>query len=221
MPDSLVPAAAPPVLDDDAARALVASYARPSPVAVAKDIGRVDPHLRRYIEMSPFCCVATADADGKQDVTPRGDPPGSFKVFGEHTIAIPDRPGNNRLDTLKNLLTNPQVGLIFLLPGMDETVRVNGTARLSTDPGLLESMAVEGKMPKCAIVVQVREAYLHCAKAFRRSKLWDPATRIDRRSLPSLACMISEQVGMSKEQQQQAEDRIEWAYRNTLWSPGT
>ena len=183
MPDSLTPMPpAPAVLDDDAARALVASYAKPNPVAVAKDIGRIDPHLRRYIEMSPFCCVATADAEGKQDVTPRGDPVGSFKVFGEHTVAIPDRPGNNRLDTLKNLLANPQIGLIFLLPGMDETVRVNGTARLSTDPDLLEVMAVEGKKPKCAIVVQVREAYLHCAKAFRRSKLWDPATRVDRRA---------------------------------------
>ena len=119
MPDSLTPGlAAPAVLGDEEAHALVASYPRPGPVAVAKDIGRIDPHLRRYIELSPFCCVATADAEGRQDVTPRGDPPGSFKVFGEHTIAIPDRPGNNRLDTLKNLLVNPQIGLIFLLPGM-------------------------------------------------------------------------------------------------------
>ncbi|TXL76005.1 pyridoxamine 5'-phosphate oxidase family protein [Vineibacter terrae] len=220
MPDSLTPAAAgPAVLDADAARALVASYAKPSPMAVAKDIGRIDRHLRRYIEMSPFCCVATADADGRQDVTPRGDPPGSFKVFGEHTVAIPDRPGNNRLDTLKNLLVNSQIGLVFLLPGMDETARVNGIGRLSVDAALLESMAVEGRAPKCAIVVEVREAYLHCAKAFRRSKLWDPATQIDRRSLPSLAGMIRDQVGLSEEAARQAEDRIEKAYRETLWAP--
>ena len=220
MPDSLTPTSArPAVLDAEAARALVASYGKPSAIAAVKDIGRIDQHLRRYIEMSPFCCVATADADGKQDVTPRGDPPGSFKVFGEHTVAIPDRPGNNRLDTLKNLLANPQVGLIFLLPGMDETVRVNGTAMLSTDPELLESMAVEGRKPKCAIVVEVREAYLHCAKAFRRSRLWDPATRIDRGTLPSLACMIRDQIGLSEEATRQAEERIDKAYRESLWAP--
>ena len=109
--------------------------------------------------------------------------------------------------------------LIFLLPGMDETVRVNGTAKLSVDPELLESMAVEGKKPKCAIVIEVREAYLHCAKAFRRSKLWDPATRIDRSALPSLACMMRDQIGLSEEATNQAEARIEKAYRESLWAP--
>jgi len=220
MPDSLTPpSAGPQVLDADAARALVASYAKPGALAAAKDIGRIDRHLRRYIELSPFCCIATADAQGNQDVTPRGDPPGSFKVFGEHIVAIPDRPGNNRLDTLKNLLVNPKIGLVFLLPGMDETARVNGVAQLSVDPPLLESMAVEGKKPKCAIVVEVREAYLHCAKAFRRSKLWDPATRIDRSTLPSLAAMIRDQIGMSEQDTKLAEERIEKAYRESLWSP--
>jgi PPOX class probable FMN-dependent enzyme len=174
MPDSLTPkAAAPAVLDAEAARALVASYAKPSPLAVAKDIGRIDAHLRRYIEASPFCCVATSDAEGNQDVTPRGDPPGSFKVFGEHVVAIPDRPGNNRLDTLKNLLVNPQIGLIFLLPGMDETVRVNGTARLSVDPDLLASMAVAGKAPTCAIVVTRR-----CRSAAATSRRWPASCAI-------------------------------------------
>jgi len=220
MPDSLTPpSTGPTVLDADAARALVASYGKPGALAAAKDIGRIDRHLRHYIEISPFCCIATADADGNQDVTPRGDPPGSFKVFGEHIVAIPDRPGNNRLDTLKNLLVNPRIGLIFLLPGMDETVRVNGIAQLSVDSPLLESMAVEGKKPKCAIVVEVREAYLHCAKAFRRSKLWDPATRIDRSTLPSLASMIRDQIGMSEQDTRQAEERIEKAYRESLWAP--
>ncbi len=220
MPDSLTPPpAGPALLNADEAHALVASYAKPGTLAVAKDIGRIDRHLRHFIEISPFCCVATADTEGNQDVTPRGDPPGSFKVFGEHTVAIPDRPGNNRLDTLKNLLVNPKIGLIFLLPGMDETARVNGVARLSTDPQLLESMAVEGKSPKCAIVVEVREAYLHCAKAFRRSKLWDPTSRIDRSTLPSLASMIRDQIGMSEQDTKQAEERIEKAYRESLWAP--
>lgn len=220
MPDSLAPTAATPaVLDAAGAQALVASYAKPSALAVAKDIGRVDVHLRRYIEASPFCCVATADADGNQDVTPRGDPPGSFKVFGEHAVAIPDRPGNNRLDTLKNLLVNPRIGLIFLLPGMDETVRINGTAQLSVDPELLASMAVEGKPPTCAIVVQVRQAYLHCAKAFRRSKLWDPSTQIKRSDFPSLACIVRDQIGLSATETQAVEERTERAYRDGLWAP--
>lgn len=219
MPDALTPTSRPAVLDADAARALVESYGKPGALAAAKDIGRIDQHLRRYIELSPFCCVATADSEGRQDVTPRGDPPGSFKVFGEHTVAIPDRPGNNRLDTLKNLLANPQIGLIFMLPGMDETARVNGVARLSVAPELLESMAVDGKKPTCAIVVEVREAYLHCAKAFRRSKLWDPATRVERSVMPSLASMIRDQVGLSDQATQQAEARIEKAYREGLWAP--
>ncbi|HJQ60102.1 MAG TPA: MSMEG_1061 family FMN-dependent PPOX-type flavoprotein [Vineibacter sp.] len=220
MPDSLTPQpAGPAVLDADAARTLVESYAKPSALAVAKDIGRIDAHLRRYIEASPFCCVATADDQGLQDVTPRGDPPGSFKVFGDHTVAIPDRPGNNRLDTLKNLLVNPQIGLIFLLPGMDETVRVNGMARLSVDPELLASMAVEGKQPTCAIVVQVRQAYLHCAKAFRRSKLWDPATRIKRGDFPSLASIVRDQIGLSAAETEAVEVRTERAYREGLWAP--
>ena len=125
----------------------------PSPRARRlKDIGRIDVHMGRFIGLSPICLVATADASGKQDVTPRGDPPGSFKVLDERTIALADRPGNNRLDTLKNLLENPEIALIFLIPGITDTVRVAGTARLSVDPELLASMAVQGKEPKCAIV---------------------------------------------------------------------
>ncbi len=142
--------------------------------AAVKDIGRIDEHMGRFIALSPICLIATADASGKQDVTPRGDPPGSFKVLDEKTIALADRPGNNRLDTLRNLLENPEVALIFLLPGVNETVRVAGTARLSVDPALLDSMAVQGKAPKCAIVITVRQAYLHCAKALLRSRLWSP-----------------------------------------------
>ena len=155
MPDSVL-VRGPAVLDADGARALVASYAAVSPTAAAKDIGRIDAHMGRFIALSPICMVATADAAGKQDVTPRGDPPGAFKVLDEKTIAIADRPGNNRLDTLKNLLENPEISLIFLLPGVSETVRVAGTAALSVDPELLASMAVQGKTPRCALVITVR-----------------------------------------------------------------
>jgi uncharacterized protein len=219
MPDSLAPNARPTLLDDDAARALVEGYGKVSPVAAIKDIGRIDVHMKRFIETSPFCCLATADETGKQDVTPRGDPPGSFKVLDERTVAIADRPGNNRLDSLRNILVNPNVGLLFMIPGMNETTRVNGAARLSTDPELLASMAVQGKTPRSAIVVEVREAYMHCPKAFMRSKLWEPAAQIDRSMFPSLACMIGDQVGLDEKARAAAEERAAIAYRDGLWAP--
>ncbi len=220
MPDSVL-AKVPEVLGAEDARALVASYAAVSPTAEKKDIGRIDVHMGRFIALSPLCLVSTADAAGKQDVTPRGDPPGSFKVIDEKTIAIADRPGNNRLDTLKNLLENPEIGLIFLLPGVAETVRCAGTARLSVDPELLESMAVQGKAPKCAIVVTVRQAYLHCAKAIIRSKLWEGAYAVPKSTFPSISRMVGDQVGFTEEQKKIAEERLVVAYRDTLWSvPG-
>ena len=217
MPDALPPR--PPVLLDAAgAAALVASYAAPSKPAALKDIGRIDVHMGRFIALSPLCLVATADASGKQDVTPRGDLPGSFKVLNEHTIALADRPGNRRLDTLKNLLENPEIALIFLIPGVTETVRVAGTARLSVDPELLASMAVQGKEPKCAIVISVRQAYLHCAKALLRSKLWTGEYALPKGTFPSIARMIGDQVGMTEEQKKKGEERVEKAYQDTLWA---
>jgi len=218
MPDS-VAAFAPAVLTDDEARALVASYAPVHPIAAKKDIGRIDPHLRKFIALSPICFIATADASGKQDVTPRGDPPGSFKVLDDTTLAIPDRPGNNRLDTLKNLLENPEIALIFLLPGTNETVRLAGTARLSTDPQLLESMAVQGKAPKCAVVVSVRQAYMHCAKALLRSKLWTGDYAQPKGTFPSISRIIGDQIGMSEDDKKAGEARTERAYRDGLWEP--
>ncbi|MBN9087360.1 MAG: pyridoxamine 5'-phosphate oxidase family protein [Reyranella sp.] len=218
MPDSVLvrPVA---VLSPDDARTLVASYAAVSPTAAMKDIGRLDPHLGRFIAMAPICFVSTADASGKQDVTPRGDPPGSFKVLDEHTLAFPDRPGNNRLDTLKNLLENPEIALIFLLPGTSETARLAGTARLSTDPELLASMAVQGKEPKCAIVVSVRQAYFHCAKALLRSKLWTGEYAQPKGTFPSISRMVGDQIGLSEEEKQKREALTERAYRDGLWAP--
>ena len=175
--------------------------------------------MGHFIDLSPLCLVATADASGKQDVTPRGDPPGSFKVLDERTLAIADRPGNNRLDTLKNLLENPEIALIFLLPGIAETVRVAGTARLSVDPDLLASMAVQGKEPKCAIVVSVRQAYLHCAKAILRSRLWEGAYAQPKGTFPSISRMVGDQVGLDEEAKKVAEVRTEHAYKEGLWAP--
>ena len=220
MPDSVL-SRSPALLDASGAAALVASYAAVSKTAAIKDIGRIDVHMARFIGLSPICLVSTADKAGQQDVTPRGDPPGTFKVIDEHTIALADRPGNNRLDTLKNLIENPEIALIFLLPGVAETVRVAGTARLSVDPELLASMAVQGKEPKCAIVVSVRQAYLHCAKALLRSRLWSPDYVQPKGSFPSIARMIGDQVGLSEDEKKAREALTEIAYRDGLWAPIT
>ena len=221
MPDSVLSAASAPVLlSDEEARALVGAYPAVSPLAAAKDIGRLDPHLARFIALSPICFVSTASADGKQDVTPRGDPPGSFKVIDEHTLAFPDRPGNNRLDTLRNLVENPEIALVFLLPGTNETARVAGTARLSTDPELLASMAVQGKAPLCAIVVNVRQAYFHCAKALLRSRLWTAEYAQPKGTFPSISRMIGDQLGSTatEEEKQRREAMIDANYRDGLWA---
>jgi hypothetical protein len=217
MPDSVLPRT-PALLSPEDAAALVASYPAVSKLAALKDIGRLDPHLQRFIATAPICFVATANAEGKQDVTPRGDPPGAFKVLDEHTIALADRPGNNRLDTLRNLLENPEIALIFLLPGTNETARIAGTARLSTDPELLASMAVQGKEPRCAIVISVRQAYFHCAKALLRSKLWTGEYAVPKGTFPSIARMVGDQVGLTEEQKQLGEARVEQAYKETLWA---
>ena len=154
------------------------------------------------------------------DVSPRGDPCGFVHVIDNKTLAIPDRPGNNRLDTLENILANPSVGLLFLVPGFDDTLRVNGQARLSSDPHLLAAMAVNGRMPKLAIVVEVAEVFLHCAKAFRRSGLWDPEARQDRREMPSLVKMILDQTtGAPSDPAEQArlDDGLEQEYRGSMY----
>ena len=208
----------PELLDEAGARQLVeGTYPKPSPGVIAKDIGRIDKHMRRFIEMSPFCCLATSSQDGHLDVTPRGDKPGFVKVLGEKTLALPDRPGNNRLDSLRNVLNNPRVGMLFLIPGFEETVRVNGTARLSVDPRLLAAMVAEGKNPRSALVINVEEAFLHCAKAFRRSRLWDPTAQVDRSVLPSLSAMIGDQLKRPPDGTREREQRLEEAYRKTMW----
>lgn len=140
-----------------------------SPLAVQKCQSTLDAHAEAFIQRSPFICLGTQDPEGKADVSPRGDPVGFVKILDPQTLAIPDRPGNNRLDSLVNILANPHVGLLFMVPGFDDTLRINGQARLVTDPGLLQHMAVNGRAPKLAIVVHISEVFLHCAKAFRRS----------------------------------------------------
>jgi PPOX class probable FMN-dependent enzyme len=165
-----------------------------TPLAAQKCLASLDKHAQAFISRSPFVCIGTQGLHGKADVSPRGDPPGFVKVLDQHTLAIPDRPGNNRLDSLANILANPNVGLLFIIPGFDDTLRVNGQAALLKDPGLLESMRVNDRIPKLAVVVRVSEVFLHCAKAFRRSQLWNPDHFQDRKEMPSLSRIILEQT---------------------------
>jgi hypothetical protein len=170
----------------------------PSERSLNKQIDRLDPHCRAIIAKSPFLLLGTSDATGRCDVSPKGDYPGFVRVLDEKTIAIPDLPGNNRLDTLTNMLNNPQVGLIFMVPGMNETLRVNGKVRLVRDADLLESMAFQGKVPKLAIVVDIQEVFSHCPKAFMRSKLWAVESQIDRSELPSFAEILRDHAALGE-----------------------
>ena len=144
--------------------------------------------------MSPFLCLGTSRPDGAADVSPRGDAPGFVHVVDDTTLLLPDRPGNNRLDSLSNVLANPNVGLLFFIPGFEETLRVNGTAEIVTDPALLADMAVNGKVPRSALKVTIAEAFLHCAKALKRSRLWSDDYRQDRKVMPGLGTIIVEQT---------------------------
>lgn len=166
----------------------------PIELAVMKARPSLDKHSKEFISRSPFLSLGTSDASGKVDVSPRGDAPGFVLVLDDNTIFIPERPGNRRVDSLSNIVSNPNVGLLFMIPGFEDTLRVNGRAAVVTDESLLEQCAVKGKVPKTGIRVEVEEAYIHCAKAFKRSKLWDPASQQDRSEMPSLAQMILEQV---------------------------
>jgi PPOX class probable FMN-dependent enzyme len=173
---------------------LRALYGPPMDLALMKQIDRLDRYARRFIARSPFLCMATSDAAGNADVSPRGDPNGFVQVLDDHTLAIPDRPGNNRIDSMSNVVANPNVALIFFVPGIDETLRVNGQARIVKDEAILARCAMNGRVPKVAIVVSVEEVFFHCAKALKRSRLWDSTRHADRRELPSLARIIMDQA---------------------------
>jgi PPOX class probable FMN-dependent enzyme len=170
-------------------------YPQPSPLAVAKQLDRLDPHARAFIARSPFLVMATADADGHCDASPRGDAPGFVAVIDDRTLLLPDRPGNNRVDSLGNLAGNPRVGLLFFVPGVLETLRVNGGAALTTDPDPLGALAAQGRAPRSALRVTVEEVYFHCGKALKRSALWDPAGHAAPGEIPSLGRILADQTG--------------------------
>jgi uncharacterized protein len=173
-------------------RALIGS---PSELAVKKELRALDTHARTFIGRAPFALMATSGADGRCDVSPKGDAPGFVLVLDDGHLAVPDRPGNRRLDGMRNILENPHVGLIFLIPGKQETLRVNGRAAIVRDADLLARMEVGGKRPQLAVVVDVEECFFHCPKAFMRSKLWQPEHWGDAASLPSMARVLMDQAG--------------------------
>jgi uncharacterized protein len=189
-------------------------------LAALKVQNALDKHARAFVGRSPFLCIGTQNPDGRADVSPRGDPVGFVKALDRHTLAIPDRPGNNRLDTLVNITANPSVGLLFVIPGFEDTLRVNGEARLATDPAILSTMVVNGRTPALAIVVRVKEVFLHCAKAFRRSKLWNPDSYQTRSEMPSLSKIILDQTtGAPSDEGEllKLDEALEEEYRKTLY----
>jgi len=190
-------------------------YAEPKGRGTLKVIDRLEQHCRRFISLSPYLVLATADAQGRADVTPRGDHPGFVAVLDDTHLALPDRPGNNRLDSLQNILENPEVGLLFFIPGFMETLRVNGTAEIRIDDELRARFAVEGKLPASVLVVTVREAFLHCAKSVMRGRIWDPEARVDRAEMPTIGQMVSDQIGA--ERPNETQDQVIESYRPGLY----
>lgn len=175
------------------AAALKARVGEPKPQIAKKEMPALDGHCRRFIALSPFLCLGTQSASGHADVSPRGDPPGFVKVLDERTLLIPDRPGNRRVDSMKNILENGRVGLLFLVPGIEETLRVNGRATIVEDEALLAPLAVEGRRPRIAIRVAIDEVFFHCAKALKRSRLWDPERHLDRGDFPRYGEIIRDE----------------------------
>lgn len=166
-------------------------YGEKNPNSVMKEIDHINNGYRALIEAAPFAAIATSGPEGL-DCSPKGDAPGFVRILDDKTLAIPDRPGNNRIDGFRNIVRDPRIALLFLIPGVGETLRVNGRAQISIDPELMQSFAVNGKLPRCVLIVNIESIYFHCSKAIVRSKLWDEKTKIDRASLPSTGTIIAE-----------------------------
>jgi PPOX class probable FMN-dependent enzyme len=186
-------------------------YAMPKERAVKKQLAALDVHCRRFIQLSPFVVLASSSTASAMDASPRGGTPGFVKVLDDRTLLIPDAPGNNRLDTLENIIGTGKIGLFFMIPGIDETLRINGAARLSCHEAHLKLFSGEKRQPKLAIEVAVAEAYLHCAKALMRSSLWHPASLVDRSALPTMGQMLNSQTGIDTPAETQDEMRARYA----------
>ena len=170
-------------------------YRPPAARAGLKVLDHLDVHCRKFIALSPFYVISSARADGRADASPRGDPPGALAhVLDDKTLLLPDRPGNRQVDTLMNLIERPYVGLVFFVPGLTETLRVNGQAEMSTEAKLMQPLAIKGKLPICVLKVTVEEAFLHCAKALIRARLWEPDAQVERSRFPTYGRVLADQI---------------------------
>ena len=197
-----------------AASDLPTIYPKPSPRVIAKARPELDAHARNFIAMSPFCVLATSGSDGSADASPRGGNPGFVHITGPNQLLMPDRSGNNRIDSFRNIVEGSGLlQLIFFVPGIDETLRVGGSGALTAEPGLLASMEEFGKLPRAVLSIAVREVYFHCGKALMRSKLWSPETRVERAVLPSISQMIHDQTSLGEPESQAV---VEERYKTQL-----
>lgn len=199
----------------EAQQGLRSVYGEAMPRALSKMQSRLDKHAKHFIALSPFVVLASMDKSGKADATPRGDAPGFVRVIDDATLALPDRPGNNRLDTMMNVLENPRVGTLFLAPGVNETLRVNGGVSISQDRVLLDSMAINGRAPKSAILISVEEVFFHCGKALLRSGLWNAERQIPRKNFPTLGEILADQIADTDAKSMQ--EKIEHGYQAHLY----
>lgn len=193
------------IIRDDAS--LSALIGAPKEIVLRKITDRLTALTRQFIERAPLVCLATSDNQGSCDVSPRGDPAGFVRIVDERTLLLPERPGNRIADSLRNILQNPQVGLLFVIPGVTDTFRVNGRALLTTDETLLAPCAVEGKVPSLGILIDIEQAYTHCSKAFLRSSCWDPALFLAREALPSPGQLMQDIVGQEVDAAKYDEER--------------
>ena len=184
--------------------------------AKLKVLDGLDRHCIDFIARSPFLCIGTSRPDGCADVSPRGDPPGFVHVADANTLLIPDRPGNNRLDTMSNIMHNPKVGLLFFIPGLGETLRVNGDAKIIDDEAELARFEFRRHIPKVAIAVSVREAFIHCAKAIRRSRLWEEDAKIDPKSFTRIGDIISDHI-KGRKSGDEIEEILKENYRTQMY----
>ena len=169
-------------------------YAQPRPRAAQKVLDHLDVHCRNFIEMSPFCVLSTTGSNGRADASPRGDPPGFVKVLDDRTLLIPDRPGNNQIDSMQNIINHPVVGLLFFVPGMNETLRVCGSAEIISDTELLAPLSVGGRTPLSGLKITIKDAFLHCGRALIRSRLWDADAQVERSRFPTYGRVLADQI---------------------------
>lgn len=192
-------------------------YKEPHDIAVKKVLAELDKHSRHFIELSPFLVLSTVRADGYCDASPRGDAPGFVRILDDNNLFLPDRPGNNRLDSLTNILKNPGIGVLFMIPGLEETLRVNGNATIVSDIGLLETSIVKGKTPKSGLKIDINEVYIHCGKSIRRSKIWDTETHIKKGVYPSIGKLIADQGAAPGRSVEELDKDEEEGYRTKLY----